>query len=94
MKLKKAVKKIVALGTGVTMLGATLFGATAADLGNYPSPMFINDGEFSGNIVVGESAKAADVIGAVDIATSLQAAAVKKVPISGGASGTTVVSDG
>ncbi len=94
MKLKKAVRKIVALGTGVTMLGATLFGATAADLGNYPSPMFIKDGQFSGNIVVGESAKAADVIGAVDIATSLQAAAVKKVPISGGSSGTTVVSDG
>ena len=79
MRFNKAIKKILALGTGATMLGATLMGAVAqADLANYPAP-FIADGKFNGIIVVGDAANAADVLGSVDIATSLQfAARVKK----------------
>ena len=49
MNLRKTVKKIAALGLGVSMVGATLLGAMAtADLANFPS-MFINaDGKFDG----------------------------------------------
>jgi len=72
MKLRKAIKKIVALGA-TTLLGATMI-ASAADLSEYPSP-FIADGKFSGMLVVGDKAAAEDVIGVSDIAMSLQYAA-------------------
>jgi len=87
MRLRKVVKKIVALGTGATMLLGTM-GATmaAADLGNYPAP-FIADGKFAGVLVIGDKAAAEDVIGVSDIAVSLQFAATKKVStVSGSAS--------
>ena len=71
MKLRKAIKKIVALGAGASMVGATIMGAMAADLSTYPAP-FVKDGMFDAMIVVGDNAKASDVIGAVDVATSLQ----------------------
>lgn len=72
MKLKKAIKKIIALGTGTCMVGATMMGAlAAADLSTYPDP-FVKDGVFNALIVVGESAATQDVLGAIDIATSLQ----------------------
>ncbi|MBI2144232.1 hypothetical protein HYU17_03725 [Candidatus Woesearchaeota archaeon] len=61
------------------MVGATVLSATAAaDLKNYPDP-FVKDGKFNAVLVVGDSAASSDVIGSVDIATSLQfAARVKK----------------
>ena len=92
MRLKKAIKKIVALGTGATMLGATLLGAMAADLADYPSPLFIKDGVFDGVIIVGENAAASDVIGSVDIATSLQYASTTTTTVSTGTSTTISVS--
>lgn len=73
-RLKRAVKRIAAIGTGVAMLGATMTGALAQpDLADYPSP-FIVDGKDSGNIaiVVGADAKSADTIGALDLAKQLQ----------------------
>ncbi len=76
MKLRKAVKRIVALSTGATMLGATMLGAMAADLSEYPSPMFIKDGKFDGLIVIGADADTQDMLGAMDLISSLQAAAV------------------
>src|SRR3989344_4409580 len=86
MKLNKAVKKIIALGTGATMLGATLgasvFGAGLAD---YPAP-FVKDGKFTGLLVVGDKAAAEDVIGVSDIAVSLQFAATKKAGTTSGGS--------
>lgn len=66
----RAIKKIVALATGATMLGATIMGAMAADLADYPAP-YVTGCDFSGAIVVGESAAAEDVVGAIDIASSL-----------------------
>ena len=93
MKLRKTIKKIVALGTGATMLGATLFGATAADLSNYPEP-FLKDGVFDGAIVVGDSAKASDVVGAIDIATSLQSEAVTETVVQTDGSTATVSVEG
>ncbi|KHO45369.1 MAG: hypothetical protein QS98_C0011G0064 [archaeon GW2011_AR3] len=79
MKVRKAIKRIMALSTGAAMLGATMFGAmAAADLANYPSPLFIKDGVFDGVLGVGDNAAAEDIIGITNIATSLQAASVKK----------------
>ena len=76
MKLRKAIKKIVAIGTA-TLLGATMI-ASAIDLSEYPAP-FIQDGKFSGMLVVGDKAAAEDVIGVSDIAMSLQFAATTSV---------------
>ncbi len=85
MKVRKAIKKMVALGSGLTMVGATLFGAAAADLGEYPSPLFIKDGRFDGIIVVGDDAAASDVIGSIDVATALQAESVVEEALAPGA---------
>jgi len=40
MGFKKVIKRIVALGTGASMVGATLMGAVAADLADYPNQIF------------------------------------------------------
>lgn len=71
MEVKKAIKKIIALGAGATMVGTTIMAAMAASLASYPAP-FIKDGKFDAMLVVGDQAKAEDVIGATDIAMSLQ----------------------
>jgi len=76
MRLRKAIKRIAALGVGAAFVGSTMMGAMAADLANYPAP-FISNGVFSGVLVVGDKAAAEDVIGVSDIATSLQFAATK-----------------
>ncbi len=86
MRLKRVIKKIAALSAGATMVGATVLGAMAADLGDYPSPLFIKDGKFSGILVVGDKADAKDIIGITDIMGSLQYAATK----SAGGSTTTI----
>lgn len=79
MVLTKTIKRIAALGTGAIMVGSSILGASAAaDLSAYPT-QYIKDGKFSGVLVVGDNAKADDVIGVTDIFGSLQAAAVKKV---------------
>lgn len=92
----KTIKRIVALGMGLTMVGATLFGASAAyTLSEWPSP-FVKDGTPASNlaIVVGDNAAASDVAGAVDVGVALQAAAVVKTPVPGAArSGVTVEGD-
>ena len=80
MGFKKVIKRIVALGTGASMVGATLMGAMAANLADYPN-QFIKDGKFTGVLVVGDKAAAEDVIGVSDIAVSLQFAATKPVTV-------------
>ncbi|RME53325.1 hypothetical protein D6783_02360, partial [Candidatus Woesearchaeota archaeon] len=62
------------------MVGMTMAGALAYDLADYPTP-FITNGVFDGAIVVGEKAATSDVIGAVDIAASLQASATTEVEL-------------
>lgn len=89
--MKKAIKKIVALGIGASMLGATILGA-AADLNDYPSP-FVSGGQFSGTLVVGDSAAAEDVIGVSDIAMSLQFASSVKAGGKGAGATTTIEGD-
>ena len=80
MEFKKTIKRIVALGAGASMVGATIFGAMAADLAQYPN-QFVKDGKFTGVLVVGDKAAAEDVIGVSDIAVSLQFAATKPVTV-------------
>ncbi|MFP4524102.1 MAG: S-layer protein [Candidatus Woesearchaeota archaeon] len=93
MNVKKAVKRIAALATGATMVTATIVGAMAYDLSDYPEP-FVKDGVFNGNIVIGESAKVADVYGAIDVAASLQAAAKEPVSTEGASETVSVSGEG
>ncbi len=92
-RLKKTIKRMAAIGTGFAMLGATITGAVAQDLGNYPQPFIDANGVFNDNtaIVVGAEAAASDTLGAVDIAQRLQFDA--KTPVSGGG-GTVKVAGG
>ena len=71
MKVKKIVKCILSAGAGATMLGATVMGAMAADLSNYPD-MLVQDGVFNGLLVVGENAAAVDNLAMTDIAASMK----------------------
>ncbi|MFH1770216.1 MAG: hypothetical protein ABH828_01530 [archaeon] len=88
MNVKKAIKQIVALGSGLTMIGATIMGATA-DLGAYPAP-FVQNGVFSGKIVVGANAATSDVLGSIDISAGLQAEAKTATTVEGAGSVTVV----
>jgi hypothetical protein len=94
MKVRKAVKRIVALGITSAMLGATLLAAGAADLKDFPRPLFVdNNGVFSGKFVVGRDA-GMDNIGATMIMAAVQAAAYKETTVSGtGGSVVTVEGD-
>jgi len=80
MRFQKAIKRMIALGTGAIMVGSSVF--AAADLANYPAP-FVKDGKFSGVLVVGDKAAAEDVIGISDIVSNLQFAATMAVSVSG-----------
>ncbi|MBW2965999.1 hypothetical protein KY342_02765 [Candidatus Woesearchaeota archaeon] len=62
----RAIKKIIALATGATMLGATIMGAMAADLADFPSPLLIKDTTFDADIVYGTNADPSDIMGLVD----------------------------
>ena len=90
MNVKKAVKRIGALAAGTSMVAATIMGA-AANLAEYPAP-FVKDYVFDGKIVVGEMAATSDVMGAIDIAASLQAAA--KSPAGSGSGSESISIDG
>src|SRR3989344_8086893 len=72
MRVRNVVKKIVAVGAGLSMVGATILGAMAMDLSEYPDPLFVKNGQFDGVIVVGDKAAAEDVVGAINVAISLQ----------------------
>lgn len=69
MKALKAIKKIAAAGLGFAFIGATIGGAMATDLGDYPAPFATGSG-YNGKIIVGEKASAIDIVGAVNIASS------------------------
>lgn len=86
----KNIKKIFAVAVSAALVGATMVGALAYNLDNYPAP-FVQNGAFNGAIVVGANAATSDVLGAIDIAASLQAAAKTGTAIAGS---TTVSLDG
>src|SRR3989344_2538132 len=84
LKIKRAVKKVAAISTGVAMMGATITGALALDLADYPAP-FVTSGTYdtSNALVVGAKAAASDTLGMVDIATNLQFESKVCTPTSG-----------
>lgn len=73
LRAKRAAKTVAAIGTGMAMLGATMTGAMALDLKDYPAP-FIVGGKYDANnvLVVGAAAAASDTLGMVNIAAKLQ----------------------
>lgn len=91
--LRNIAKKAVAVGSGALALGATVAGAFALDLADYPAP-FIQNGQFNGLIVVGGDAKSEDILGAIEIAASLQASATTPTSGSSGGSTTTTTLSG
>ncbi|MDP2750030.1 MAG: hypothetical protein Q8O89_04310, partial [Nanoarchaeota archaeon] len=88
MKINNAIRKVVAVGAGATMMGATMFGAMAADLTSYPSP-FVSAGKYNAMIVFGDKAATADVVGSIDLATNL-AYAIKQPSSASGVASTTI----
>jgi len=82
MKVRKAIKKILALGTGVFMMGGAMTGALAVDLSTYPAP-FVMDGVFDGYMVIGDNAATEDVLGVTYLASSLQAVSFKEESVEG-----------
>ncbi|MEM4240371.1 MAG: hypothetical protein QXK08_04220, partial [Candidatus Woesearchaeota archaeon] len=95
MKAIQAVKKMVALGMGITMVGATIFGASAVQLSDWPAPFVVNGSPASNlAVVVGDAADAIDVVGMGDIIGGLQAAAVVKTTLAAGGAGKGVVVEG
>ncbi|MEK6940727.1 MAG: hypothetical protein AABW49_02405 [Nanoarchaeota archaeon] len=89
----RAAKKFAALSTSAAMMGATMTGALALDLAEYPAP-FVTAGTYddSNAFVVGAGAAAADTLGVSDLTTGLQfeskvcTASGGSVSVSGGVS--------
>jgi hypothetical protein len=100
MDVKKAIKKVIALGTGATMVGATIMGAMAANLNDYPAPFISKDANgrpvFDAWLVVGDNAAPQDILGITDIAMSLQFQMTEDVavPGRGGSSRGSILGDG
>ncbi|MEA3399378.1 MAG: S-layer protein, partial [Patescibacteria group bacterium] len=92
MNVKNKVKKVFAVAASAALVGTTIAAVAAYDLSDYPAP-FVEDGMFNGAIVVGETAATTDVLGAIDIAASLQAEATTPVA-TGGATATTTIQGG
>ena len=75
-KLVRSVKKVAAVATGALFIGATMGMASvfAQGLSSLPGP-FVSHGAVNAVVVVGASAATSDVLGAIDIASALTAAA-------------------
>jgi len=83
-KIKRIVKKIGAISTGAVFLGATMMGAMAADLSEYPNPFVMNGA--ANNAVIIHSGNGMDTTAAGYILTGLSGA----VTSTGGAAVTDV----
>ncbi|HME87287.1 MAG TPA: hypothetical protein VKE88_02650 [Candidatus Nanoarchaeia archaeon] len=89
MEVRKVLRKAAAVAASASFIGATLLGAVAQDLANYPAP-FVKDGTFDAFIVVGENAQTEDVVGAIDVGSSLQFALKKETKVSAGAASASI----
>ena len=93
-KIKSMIKKIGAISTGAAFLGATLPGALAADLKDYPTPFVdLTAKKFTYLGVVGADSTAVDNLGLSDITAGLSAVKVpgtgtSTVTVAGGVSET------
>ncbi|MFP4116574.1 MAG: S-layer protein [Candidatus Aenigmatarchaeota archaeon] len=82
------IKKLAASALGTLMAGASLaFPAAAASMEDLPAP-FIEDGEADFSMVVGQDAAPSDVVGAIDVATTMggQPTVEEEVETEGGVS--------
>lgn len=76
-KIKSVIKKISSISAGVALLGATMGGALALDLGDYPAPFVdVVEKEYNYLAVVGGAGQAADSLGVSDIVSGLGSAKV------------------
>src|SRR3990167_5373318 len=90
-KIKSMIKKIGAISAGSAMLGMSMTGALALNLGDYPAPFVdLTAKQYSYLAVVGATAASSDTIGVADIVSGLGAA---KVPGTSGG-GTVTVAGG
>ena len=90
-KIKSMIKKIGAISAGAAMLGMSMTGALALNLGDYPAPFVdLTAKQYSYLAVVGATAASSDTIGVADIVSGLGAA---KVPGTSGG-GTVTVAGG
>jgi S-layer protein (TIGR01564 family) len=90
-KIKESSKAVAgtALLVGATLAGGAAFATaqssgSSGDLGDYPSPFVDDDGEISSTIVMGEDAKATDVVAAANIAGQLGNDAFSSEEVSAG----------
>ncbi|MBT3408185.1 S-layer protein [Candidatus Woesearchaeota archaeon] len=94
------IKKFATAGASIALLGTSMVsGAAAASFADYPAP-FVKDGKYDANafIVMGANAATMDVIGALDVAASLQAVSVVESTVQvsstcGGVTGLSVLGD-
>ncbi|HIH42140.1 TPA: hypothetical protein HA246_00685 [Candidatus Woesearchaeota archaeon] len=71
MRIKQLLKYSILFTTSMLLSIIFVSLAHAVDLSNYPEP-FVANSIFDASLVVGDNAKASDVIGVTDIAMSLQ----------------------
>src|SRR3989344_4468102 len=82
MQIAKAIRKVSAVSAGAVMLGATITGAMAASLSDYPEP-FVKNGKYDMLPVYGDTSAGDDIAGAWDILGGLAAGAVSSTGTSG-----------
>jgi hypothetical protein len=91
---KRIMSRVAAAGVTAAMVGATVMGGMAANLADLPAP-FVQNGQADVTIVLGGNAAVDDMLGAIDIATALQAANVVSETVNVPGSGNQfTVSDG
>ena len=76
VKVMKSIKKVAAVATGALFVGATMGVAAVfgSGLGSLPST-FIHNGAVNAVVVVGSTAQPIDILGSIDVASALTAAA-------------------
>lgn len=80
----KTLKRMAALGASVALVGATVMGAAAVKLSDYPKPFVVNGVPASNlAVIVGDQAAASDVVGMGDIIAGLQQSAKISTPVPG-----------
>ncbi|MCL5009506.1 MAG: hypothetical protein M1433_00790 [Candidatus Parvarchaeota archaeon] len=84
VKVIKGIKKVAAVATGALFVGATMGVAAVfgSGLNSLPST-FIHNGAVNAVVVVGSTAQPIDILGAIDVASALTAAAAAQHTSSG-----------
>jgi hypothetical protein len=88
----RLIKKMVALGTGLVMVGATIFGASALTFADYPSAYTANPSQVA--LIVGDNAAGSDVQGMIGVANALSSLIAANTIASTSGTGTVSVTGG